>query len=46
MTNTDVTVSLTQYSLASLEAFIEEHDDNLTHEEAIRLILGDWFIAP
>lgn len=42
---TDVTVSLTPYSLASLETFVEEHDGNLTHAEAIQFILNDWYIA-
>jgi hypothetical protein len=45
MTNTDVTVSLTPYSVASFKAFIEEHDGNLFHAEAIQFILDDWFIG-
>ncbi len=47
MSNPDieVTISLSPYQIASLEAFIAEHEDNPTHVEAVLQILDDWFVA-
>jgi len=36
---------MTPYAIASLEAFIEEHDGDLTRSKAIQFILNDWFIG-
>ncbi len=43
--DTEVTISLSPYQIASLEAFIDEQEGNPTHSEAVLQILDDWFIA-
>ncbi len=43
--DTEITISLSPYQIASLEAFIDEQDDNPTHAEAVLQILDDWFVA-
>ncbi len=43
--DTEITISLSAYQIASLEAFIDEQEDNPTHAEAVLQILDDWFIA-
>ncbi len=43
--DTEVTILLSAYQIASLEAFIAEQEGNPTHAEAVLQILDDWFIA-
>ncbi len=43
--DTEVTILLSPYQIASLEAFIGEQEDNPTHSEAVLQILDDWFVA-
>ncbi len=43
--DTEVTISLSAYQIASLEAFIDEQEGNPTHAEAVLRILDDWFVG-